>query len=87
MKYACVAAAAAVSLGLVGVAPAAAKPDHDRVIVTRHTTVIHRAGGDNGHHYGWYKAHHAGWNHNRYQVCRSAWRHHHRERVCTWRER
>ena len=34
--------------------------------------------------HGWNNGHH-GWNHGRHRVCRTVWRHHHRQRVCHWR--
>ena len=31
------------------------------------------------------RGHHGGWNNNRrHKVCKTVWRHHHRQRVCNW---
>ena len=35
---------------------------------------------DNGRHRGWRNGRHRGWGHRR--VCRTIWRHHHRQRIC-----
>ena len=94
MKIPALAVAAAVALGLVGTTPAAAQPRHDRVVVTKTRTVtVHRDErrgrewnrGDR-RHYGWERGRHRGW-HKKVRVCRSIWRRHHRERICTWRYR
>jgi hypothetical protein len=81
MKSIGFAAAAALVLTSSGAAaPADAQRRGDRAVertVVR-TTVVHR---DNGHHYGWRNKQ------RRVRVCRTVWRNHHRNRVCTWRYR
>jgi hypothetical protein len=82
MKLSILAAAAAALLSTsFAAAPAdAQRGDRDRErTVVRTTTVVHR---DNGNHYGWRNKHH-----RKVKVCRTVWRHHHRDRVCTWRYR
>ena len=77
MKIPALAVAAAVALGMVGTAPAAAQPDHHRTVVTHtRTVVVHRANANYGHHNGWHK---------RRQVCTNVWRHHRHVRTCSWR--
>ena len=86
--YALAAAAAALVLGSAAAAPAEAQMRNDRTVVrttrvvgngdrVRERTVV-RVRTDNGRHDGWR-------NNRRRQVCRTVWRHHHRDRVCTWR--
>lgn len=79
MKISALAIAALAALGMIATAPASAQPGHNRVVVTKTRTVtVHRAGWNNGRHHGWHK---------KVRVCRNVWRHHHRQRVCTWRYR
>ena len=72
-------------------APASAQPRdqyerHDRS--ARDDNGRHR-GWERGRHRGWERGRHRGWRNNqrRVRVCRTVWRHHHRQRVCTWRYR
>ncbi|MBV8685343.1 MAG: hypothetical protein JOZ90_01645 [Alphaproteobacteria bacterium] len=71
------AAAAALVLTSFGFEAPASAQRNERTVV-RTTTVVHR---DRGRHMGWRNKH------RRVRVCRTVWRHHHRERVCTWRYR
>lgn len=76
--------AAAIAFGTIGVAaaPAAAAVQRD------HNGDNGRDGngmrGDNGRHgNNWNNGRHRGWNNHRW--CRTVWRHHHRQRICTRR--
>lgn len=91
--------AAAVAVAFTGLAvPAAAQPPRDRDQMEHRDNSRDRdqyqrhdrnARDDNGRHRGWERGRHRGWRNNqrRYRVCRTIWRHHHRQRVCTWRRR
>ena len=70
MKLAKVSLAAALALSALGLGGTAMARDHHN---DRHDRGWH----DNGRHHGWNK-------HRGHQVCRTVWRHHHRERVCHW---
>jgi Ni/Co efflux regulator RcnB len=62
--------------------------DNDRHDNDRHDNDRgHNWNHDNGRHEGWDRGHHNGWNNNRHgrQTCQWVRRHHHRERVCSWR--
>jgi hypothetical protein len=75
------AAALALSSLAVSAAPAAAQRG-DRW--EQSDNGRHHARGDRGRHNGWrnnQRRHRA----TRHRVCRTVWRHHHRQRVCTWR--
>jgi Ni/Co efflux regulator RcnB len=84
MKLSIMAAAAAalVSTSFAAAPADAQRGDRDgmreRTVVR--TTVVHR---DNGNHYGWRNNN----RHRKVKVCRTVWRNHHRDRVCTWRYR
>jgi hypothetical protein len=96
MKLSILAAAAAALLtSSFAAAPADAQGmrDHSRTVVrtdgdrtvVRTRTVVR----DDRRHRGWQRGNHYGWrnNHRKMRVCRTVWRNHHRDRVCTWRYR
>jgi hypothetical protein len=83
MKTLILTLAAALTLGGLAAAPAAAQPGRERTVVTRTVIVRHH---DNGWHRGWnrgwHRGRHLGWNrHGR--SCRTVWHHHMRTRTCS----
>jgi hypothetical protein len=95
MKIIGILTAAALVVGALGAAPAAAQRhdgdrdgtmsdndrDRDRDRGDRDRDRDWNDGrGDRGHHYGWRNN-----RRHKVKVCRTVWRHHHRQRVCTWR--
>lgn len=96
MKFTAFAAAAA-ALVLGSLTPVAApaeaqmrtsertvvRTNGDRTVVRTRTTTVrrHNVRRDRGHHYGWRNQQ------RRTRVCRTVWRNHHRQQVCTWRYR
>ncbi|MDB5671840.1 MAG: hypothetical protein JWO25_2799 [Alphaproteobacteria bacterium] len=97
MKSLILAAAAALSLGAIGAAPAMAQPDRHDNMGDRHDMGMQgdRHDGNMGdrhdgdrHDNNWRdgdRGRHNGWRNHRRQHCWMVWRHHHRERVCSWR--
>jgi hypothetical protein len=94
MKRLILTLAAALTLGGIAAAPAAAQPrtvvrttvvrpdmrPRERTVVrTTHTTIMRRHVDYNNR--GWNRGHHYGWNNHR-RVCRTVWRHHQRIRTC-----
>ncbi len=59
-----------------------------RVAADMHRGRDDRRGWNNnrGRHNGWSnnRGRHHGWNNRGRRVCKTVWRHHHRERVCRW---
>ena len=83
MKIVKLVLAAAIAFGAINLAaaPAVAQSRHSG----EYRSDSHRDGarrGDDRRHRGWRnnRRHHRGWGTRR--VCRSVWRHHHRQRVC-----
>jgi hypothetical protein len=94
MKLSGLAAAAAILVTSLGLAPAAdaQPPMRERTVVRTtvdprpmrdrtvvRTTVVRR--DMDRRHYGWERGHHYGWR-NHQRECRTVWRHHRRIRTC-----